>query len=192
ARIVLLSPLRQEKMRPPLPDPTEQNKNLRLYRDAIRETATKRGCHFVDLYELVANDSKEPLTDNGLHLTGIGYWRTASSLERGFGLHARPWRVDVDAGGKVQAQGTKAEPVRKAPLCFRVTDFTLPSPPAPEGKNDADRLLPIGGLPLGNYELRIDGKVIVAASAEQWAKGVRLSQVPEFQQVETLRQAIVP
>ena len=74
ARIVLLSPLKQENLGPPLPDPTENNKNLRLYADAIRDVAKKRGHTFVDLYDLLARFSNRHdsiwLTDNGIHLTG--------------------------------------------------------------------------------------------------------------------------
>src|SRR5262249_39969700 len=60
ARTVLLSPLRQEDLRsltPParLPDPAANNKNLRLYADAIREVAQKRGMAFVDLYNLLGD-----------------------------------------------------------------------------------------------------------------------------------------
>ena len=49
ARIVLLSPLRQEDLGRPLPDPAAHNKDLGLYRDAIAQTATARGYPFVDL-----------------------------------------------------------------------------------------------------------------------------------------------
>ncbi len=85
ARIVLLSPLKQENLGPPLPNPAENNKNLRLYADAIRDTAKKRGHFFVDLYDLLSKE-KHPLTDNGIHLTGDGYRRSALVLERALGL----------------------------------------------------------------------------------------------------------
>ncbi len=85
ARIVLLSPLKQENLGPPLPDPAENNKNLRLYADAIRDTAKKRDHFFVDLYDLLSKE-KHPLTDNGIHLTGDGYRRSALVLERALGL----------------------------------------------------------------------------------------------------------
>src|SRR6185437_5268160 len=77
ARVVLLSPMKQENLGRPLPDPTENNKNLRLYADAIREVAKKRGHFFVDLYELLAKE-KYPLTDNGISLTVWGYWRSTA------------------------------------------------------------------------------------------------------------------
>src|SRR5215469_17948629 len=59
ARIVLLSPLKQENLGRPLPDPKEQNKNLRLYSYAIRGVAMKRGHVFVDLYEQLGKDAEK-------------------------------------------------------------------------------------------------------------------------------------
>src|SRR6516165_1093605 len=59
ARIVLLSPLRQEDLGRPLPDPATNNKNLALYSDAIRKVAEKRHARFVDLYEVLGDGSKK-------------------------------------------------------------------------------------------------------------------------------------
>src|SRR6185312_12691836 len=85
ARVVLLSPLKQENLGPPLPDPTANNKNLRLYTDAIRGVAKKRGHVFVDLYDFRSKE-ESPLTENGIHLTAWGYWRSAAVLEHALGL----------------------------------------------------------------------------------------------------------
>ena len=62
-----------------MPDPTENNKNICLYSDVLRATAKKRGHAFIDLYELLGNE-KKPLTDNGIHFTAYGYWRSAQVL----------------------------------------------------------------------------------------------------------------
>ncbi len=81
ARFVLLSPLRQADMGRPLPDPTQINRNLRLYADAIAEVAKKRNHHFIDLFELLGDLAKEPgITDNGIHLTDAGYRWSANKL----------------------------------------------------------------------------------------------------------------
>ncbi len=99
ARVVLLSPLRQGDMGRPLPDPSAQNKNLRLYADAIRDVAKKRGCLFVDLYDLLGDIGKvkPAVTENGIHLTSNGYRWSASLLERGLGLPAPTQRVPLSA-----------------------------------------------------------------------------------------------
>src|SRR5262249_17277261 len=75
ARIFLLSPLQQENRGPPLPDPTDQNNNIRLYHDALRKVADVRGYRFIDLGERIG--AKRRLTDNGIHLTAYGYWHSA-------------------------------------------------------------------------------------------------------------------
>ncbi len=105
ARIVLLAPLRQEDLGRPLPDPTAHNKDLLLYTDALRDAAKKRGLTFADMNPYLGDGSNAPpLTDDGLHLTGAGYWRTAFSRERArTSLAALAVRIDMAADGK---QGT--------------------------------------------------------------------------------------
>jgi lysophospholipase L1-like esterase len=128
ARIVLLSPLKQENLGPPLPDPTENNKNLHLYANAIRDMAKKRGHRFVDLYDSLGKE-KEPLTDNGIHLTPWGYWRSAVVLERALGLseadpQVQSARVTKGVGNpgliQVQLNGLPLppEPINGAPPEF--------------------------------------------------------------------------
>jgi hypothetical protein len=202
ARVILLSPLKQEDHGRPLPDPAENNKNLRLYAVTIRDTAAKRGCLFVDLFDLLGGGTSAtpPLTENGIHLTAWGYWHTAPILERGLGLAEKSWRIEIKAEpGKTDTQGTlsaRGARVEAVPLCFRVTDAMLPLPPrprdgAPRLPSASGRILQIKGLAPGSYTLAIDGKKIVTAKADQWAAGVELTRGPEFEQAERLRQAIV-
>jgi lysophospholipase L1-like esterase len=199
ARIVLLSPLRQEDLGRPLPEPAEQNKRLALYRDAIRVTAQKHGLAFVDLYELVSEAATAaPLTDNGIHLTPYGYWRTAAVLEKGLGLPAPRWRIELSAkGGKPTAQGARLSDVRMSSLRFRAIDDVLPAPPPPttgapkKRAVQGERVLRVTDLLPGSYTLTIDGKPVATADAAGWAKGVRLEHGPELEQSERLRQAVV-
>jgi lysophospholipase L1-like esterase len=87
ARILLFSPLRQADLGRPFPDPAKNNKNLRLYADAIRDVAARRKHTFVDLYDRFGDLAKvEGATDNGVHLTGEGYRRTAGLLLEALGL----------------------------------------------------------------------------------------------------------
>jgi lysophospholipase L1-like esterase len=200
ARVILLSPLRQEDMGRPLPDPTEANKNLRLYADAIRDVAKKRSLKFVDLYDRLAEIAKEGrpshLTDNGIHLTAFGYWRSAPLLEEGLGFTAKRWRVAVTADGTVgKTEGAKVDKVEKSPLRFRVTDDVLP-PPLPPNDPSAKapttgRVLRVGKLSPDKYTLTIDEKAVVTATADEWDAGVNLERGPAFDQAEKLREAIV-
>jgi lysophospholipase L1-like esterase len=202
ARLVLLAPLKQEDLGRPLPDPTQQNKNLRLYADALKQTAEKRKAEFVDLYDLVPDGTKTtppaPLTDNGMHLTAQGYRRAALALEEGLGLKPLPWEVVRPAkkGADWFAQGTKLSLLEYKPLRFDVTDTVVPLPSLPKDSSavvmpDNKRVLRISDLPDGSHTLKIDGKEILTATAKEWAEGVTLDRGPEFEQAEQLRQAIV-
>ena len=42
ARFVLVAPPKMENLGAPLPDPAEQNENLEMYRDTIRQIAAER------------------------------------------------------------------------------------------------------------------------------------------------------
>jgi lysophospholipase L1-like esterase len=194
ARTVLLSPLRQEDLGRPLPNPTEHNYNLRLYCDVLRQEAEKRHCAFMDLYELsstgVNRNRSAPLTDNGIHLTAYGYWQTSAVIENGVGLPTHPWHIDINADGKATAAGTRVEISGK--LRFRVTDDVLPAPrPPTKAPGESHRMLRIHGLTTGKYSLHIDGKPITVADAPTWASGVNIVRGPELDQVEQLRQAII-
>jgi lysophospholipase L1-like esterase len=87
ARVYLLSPLRQADVGRPFPDPAKNNKNLRLYADAIRDVAAKRRHTFVDLYDKLGDLAKvKGATTNGIHLAGEGYRWSAGKLLEALGL----------------------------------------------------------------------------------------------------------
>ncbi len=127
ARIVLLSPLKQENLGPPLPDPKENNKNLRLYADAIRDVAKKRGHRFVDLYEMLGKE-KQPLTGDEIQLTAWGYWRSAAVLEQALGL----------PGANPHVQWARVTKVAGNPRQIQVAADMLPLPPPPQEGAPAD------------------------------------------------------
>ncbi len=160
ARIVLLSPLRQEYLGRPLPDPAENNKNLRLYADAIRDVAKKRGHRFVDLYDLLGNE-KHNLTEDGIHLTAWGYWRSAVVLECALGLR------EAD-GDHQRVQGVK---ITDNPRQIRVTANRLPLPPPPQEGAPRDSCCVI--------------------SLSNGSRQSVLDLDPDLAQVEKLRQAII-
>jgi lysophospholipase L1-like esterase len=202
ARLVLLAPLKQEDLGRPLPDPAQQNKNLRLYTDALKQIAEQRKADFVDLYDLVPDGSKTtppaPLTDNGMHLTAHGYWRATFALEQGLGHETMAWTITLPASDSAKwvARGTTVSNVEYKPLRFDVTDMMLPVSPSPKdappvASPGLQRALRITKLPDGNYTLKIDGQEIHTATAKEWAEGVTLRRGPEFEQAEQLRLAIV-
>jgi len=93
ARIVLISPTLQQDMGPPLPDPAEHNKDIRLYTDAIAKLAAQRQLRFIDMTTALTFPSEPPLshwTDNGVHFTEAGYWRVASTILESLGHAPQP------------------------------------------------------------------------------------------------------
>jgi lysophospholipase L1-like esterase len=202
ARIVLLSPMRQEDLGPPLPNPAVSNKNLALYGEAIRKVAEKRAARFVDLYDLFEQDAKgkppEPVTDNGMHLTPFGYWRTGPALEKKLGLKPPRCVIDLKSDGTVaEALGVQVERDKTNPLRYRVTSERLPMPgmpdesPAGAAYSWGEQLVRVHGLPEGKYVLLIDGKPAAAATAKGWDAEVLLERGPECDQVQKLRAAII-
>ena len=83
--IVLVSPPPAETLEQPMPDMSEQNKRLDLYRAAISKIANIRKIHFADLYGEMSGGNKG-LTDNGIHYTEKGYAALSAKLVEAMGL----------------------------------------------------------------------------------------------------------
>jgi lysophospholipase L1-like esterase len=187
ARIILLSPVRHEDLGPPFPDASEHNRNLRLYADAIKAAAAKRGLAFVDLLERMGTGTKEkPLTDNGIHLNDLGYRRAAAATGEALGLPPRRWRVEIEASGQVRAEGTAVTGLEASASWarFKALDEALPVLEA------APRILAVRGLAAARYALRVGAAAVASGSAEEWARGVELARGPEFDQAAELRRTI--
>ena len=206
ARLVFLSPTRQEDLGPPLPDPTAHNADLALYRGTLKVEAEKRGAEFVDLFSDLPDRARatppDPLTDNGIHFTPHGYWRLAGAVEDDLFADGHavvgttvgsdgPGRVSLDLWCHFQTKfkGLEATPTG---IRFKLLDARLPDPPSTRigGKRtDFDRVIRVSGLKPGRYALKIDDQAI--ATADAWKEGVVIRKGPEFDQVEALRSAIV-
>jgi lysophospholipase L1-like esterase len=178
ARLILLSPIRHEDLGRPLPDPAEHNRTLQLYVDAVAKVAARRGCDYVNLFDL-AGSKEQPLTQNGIHLNDRGYRAAAWAIERALGLAPLAWEVSLEGKGKALSAGTALSGTDGAR--FVAADTTLPGGP---------RTLRASGLPSGRHALTVDGAVVATASAEEWAKGVAIAAGPEFEQIEKLRRLI--
>ena len=163
ARIILLSPIRHEDLGRPLPDPTEHNRNLQLYVDAMSKVAGRRSYGFVNLFELTGSKD-QPLTQNGIHLNDRGYRAAAWAILRSLGIPGLSWDLEKSGAGS-----------------FSQTAATLPC---------GARTLKVQGLPKGQYGLRIDGLPIATASSSDWAQGVPITKGPDFDQLERLRALI--
>lgn len=212
ARFVLVSPIRHEKLPPPLPDPASHNASLAVYVGAIREIAAKRGLTFVNLFERMPErrgpSADDALTDDGVQLTEFGYWIAAQVIAKELGIDVPTWLVEGSAAeGALNAKGAALADSAwtKRGVQFRATDARLPFPLAPTGHSrDAsldDRVLRIGALEtVGFYSVKVDGKPIeptnlrrekvLNISAEDLAGGVLVRGTPERDQAEQLRRAI--
>jgi lysophospholipase L1-like esterase len=198
ARLVLLAPIRHEDQGYPLRDARPINKLLALYRDGIRQMAKDRGYCFVDLYKLAGprGPFESPWTENGMHLSSTGYYRSAGSLAAGLGLDDAPLKIEIDRKGNItSSRGIRVKCVCLEPFQFQVTRADLPKPPPPpssaEYRESDGSGLHIRGLPPGNHRLVIDGKKALVATADMWQAGEEIATGPDVDQAERLRQAIV-
>jgi lysophospholipase L1-like esterase len=191
-RIVLVSPLRRENLGSPLPDQREYNRNLKLYTDAVAAEAQARNLPFVNLFDLVGSDSGEivdgaqQFTDNGVHLNPYGQWKLAPIIaSRLTGSEAPSKNVIELDGAKALASGKVSITAKRLPYA------ALPAH-SPEAATAAASsvVLRVGGLAEGQYQVRIDGKEALAASAAQLAEGVALTSDPNIEQESKLRRAI--
>jgi lysophospholipase L1-like esterase len=183
ARIVLLAPPLVDAPRWPGGKPDDRNRALRLYADAIKQTAERRHANFVPEF-CQSYGPAHPLTDDGMHLTGFGYWSTAHGLLNELKLAADRRLEPVELAGQ-------------APV--RVVQKILPNPPVPPepGVKDlqGDCFVRARDLKPGKYTLKIDGQAVHTADAEMWMKpggfGVLVPNGPSLEQAEKLRQTIV-
>ena len=202
ARVVLISPIRHEHLGPPLPDPAEHNRHLRQYIDTTKEIAERRGYRFIDLYQLLDDDTRanrgRSVTTNGIHLSPYGYWRAAGAIERGLGLPFRGWTIQVDASqGGSNVEGVKVSDVKTGDtgLSFRTEGERLPPPPAPSAGHGqtlpgSQRIVRVTGLPPGRYVLKADGTPLMTGTERQWATGIEISRDdPMSGRAEALREA---
>ena len=100
-RFVVFSPLRHQKLPPPLPDPASHNAALRLYTEALRDAARARGFAFVDLFDWKPAGRTRDATDDGIHLTPAGYRLMAAEVA---------WQL----GWKARLKGEAVEELRQA------------------------------------------------------------------------------
>lgn len=203
-RLVFVAPPEMEFREGPFPNPVQNNQNLALYRDAIQEFARVEGVPFADWLESVIPPAgqnpigeAEALTDNGLHLTDRGYWRTSGTLAGLTGTQPEPANVEIDLASKKINGPLITTDVEWSPtgVKFRGTFERLPAcmtldfPGSPISRPQVIRL---SSLEVDkDYRLVIDGAVVATGKGEAWANGLSLSEDPALKQVEELRQVVL-
>ncbi len=195
AKPFIVSPRPYEYRGKRAPDPEPYNRSLLKYCQVMRDLAREREIPYVDMY----SQPLGRLTDNGVHLTGYGYWRLAPRLADELGVAAAPWFLDVDIEeNSFEATGLMVEGLdrneQRLRLSIRDQSLTIAPPPA-DAPNNARMmmihgLLRVRGLQPGQYALLVDGKHIKTASAEDWAQGQQLPYRVSEARAELLRQKI--
>ncbi|TWT81037.1 Cytochrome c-552 precursor [Planctomycetes bacterium CA13] len=83
-KLIVFSPLAHEDLRSPhLPSGSENNKNLRMYTDAMRDVCKLKQVPFVDLFQIsqkLYSEAGKPLTMNGIHLHSHGNRALAQAI----------------------------------------------------------------------------------------------------------------
>ena len=83
-RLVFFSPIAHEDHNSPhLPDGKANNANLKMYSQAMKKVCDQKKVAFVDLFSVsqqLYDESAEPLTINGIHLSDAGYKKLAAKL----------------------------------------------------------------------------------------------------------------
>ncbi|MBI4661796.1 MAG: hypothetical protein HY735_23485 [Verrucomicrobia bacterium] len=203
-RFVLLGPIRHEELPAPLPNPTQHNRLLALYAKAIQETAEAGRHRFISLFELLEDGTKTdppvPLTDNGIHLNAIGYWRLAEIIEMGLGWNPTTWRLGITKDGKLRRGSNliQVEELEKKDDSVRfkaAADFLeVCLPPGDDSvipRRTPPNLLQFAGLKPGTYVLKIDGHALAGLDHTEWAKAQRISGGPPQSRTEQLRQTVI-
>jgi hypothetical protein len=98
-RLILVSPVPQERLGPPHSDPAARNEVLRIYSRRVGELATANGLRFADIFDAVAGlmsaPRDAPLTIDGLQLNAEGQRLVAEILAASLGLNGK-WRDDLE------------------------------------------------------------------------------------------------
>lgn len=109
-RLILVSPIAQENRGAPYPDPSEQNKNLKIYTQQIGEIAKKNELRFVDLFAASVSQMKtsqdQPLTIDGSQLNAHGQKIVAEILATGLGM-TDPWSDELEEMRKLIVEKNK-------------------------------------------------------------------------------------
>ncbi len=212
-RFVLLGPLPIESGVGPNKHPEHYNANVILYARAIARLAADQGIPFLDLapiHEWHRQDPRQadhPLTDNGLHFSEYGYWRTAPWIcqqlcdgiskpsiqllatenHPGTQIH-----YDQKTGSfKVKEVPPQQQQKRTSVVRFRGRLTSLPRPVVTEkGLFPTEPSLAFLLTTPGTYRLEVDGKEGAIGDEKAWARGLPIHGAADGEQSRKLLSAI--
>ncbi|MBX9680961.1 MAG: SGNH/GDSL hydrolase family protein [Gemmataceae bacterium] len=188
ARLILLSPTWHEDLGRPLPDPSQHNKDLEKYAEAIYQIASERKAPYVDLLQPLREAkgrTKAVLTTNGIQLNDRGYAAMASAIEHGLGVDPTPWELEFGPQG-ASPTGFAIKQTMPIDGGWKITfeDEIVRAPGEVlrmKWNNAKD----------GAYYIEFDGKTAITVPASKLANGMPLEGPIALAEGEKLRQAIV-
>ena len=198
---VVWLPRDYETVGAPLPPPDKYNHKLTRYRDWLRRFCVANQIATMEFF--VAHRARSRQTDalgrtvvaktnNGIHLTRFGHWRTAPAAAFAVGVSPTKWSVSlrVGSGGSADPR-TQLQSIEmtKSGGSFVAKDKRLPLPNVSPA-SVARGLLRIRGLEPGRYLVTANGRSVSKATSKQLADGVLIRRVGSAQ-AEKMRQAII-
>jgi putative heme-binding domain-containing protein len=201
ARFVAITPLHHENLGGQLPNPDKHNEQLKLYANAIRQVASERKLWLIDLFTLTerfqSTKNAPKLTENGIHPTPSGFWYLATMIEQQLGFGQKMWRMGIGMKGDLRRGSNGIEisnyQTQNGKISFNGKDQWLvtEAPPGGVPRFPGSAALQAGGVPNGDYTLKIDGTVAAIGTAKEWNDGKLFAAGSAFDQVEELRKTIV-
>lgn len=197
--VILISPIKFEKMAPPLPDPTEANKNRELYIKALGQFAEVHHLPLLDLFTTLNRDDQvipeNPNTYNGIHLTPAGYHLTSHILkDQIFSASENPELV-LNSNASVQSEsGIMVDQLKKngEQLEFKLSRKSLPHINEHGELEPSSQIkLAVNGLSKGTYSLSVDGEKVKSATAEEWSQGIHVGSPSELKQASELNELVL-
>eukprot|EP00913_Durusdinium_trenchii_P023331 g21909.t1 len=201
-RFVIIAPVVQMKMGPPLPDPSAYNAVVEVYTEALRRLASERNAAFGQFNPLVrlaehalAGAKKEATgttpeairdgwTHNGLHWRGVAYQSFQSMFAVKLLELQATWAVVAKGDGSLQATAGVFAEVSKSEDGIRI-EVT------PKEYQAGAFLISVRDVAPGTWELRHKGKVLARKTTDQKTVQFSFKSGPHFAHYEKLRQAII-
>nr|MBI1228877.1 GDSL family lipase [Cytophagales bacterium] len=173
----------------------ERNQNLKLYSERMRKVAQSNNLRFVDVIEPMNKFSEKTLlSENGVHLTALGYNTLATIIEAELGLQPNLLEISINA---IDGTVDSAVPVtafthdtKDRVIAFNITPTMLPVPAPSDYLTGGERSLAVKGLKKGIYSLEINGQLVATASATDWEKGQNLRSGGDLDQAKYLQQLL--
>ncbi|NQZ60012.1 MAG: hypothetical protein HRT88_21375, partial [Lentisphaeraceae bacterium] len=169
ARFVLMTSLKQEAMGGHYPDPQAHNKNQANYFAAVKKMALQKKLPFIDLFNEI--QQLKGLTSNSIHLNDKGYERVAQALSHFEALPNSTMLINALSKKGKSSHGQLGR-IKKMG-----NGLSFLCKPKKLGPFTSRRMLKISGLARGNYQVMVDGKVILKASAAKLAAGIESSEL---------------